>query len=1089
MKLVNRQKLIATAIIFGITAAPFTSPLWSPSTAFAAETGSSSIAEVRTLGLMTGGAKGDFMPDKVLTRAEMAKILCNIFELDVNPTSKTSYLDVSSANWSAPYIEAVQAAGYMEGTGELFHPSQPITRQELVTSLVKAMDLQSENSDGSSPSAMDIARSYGMVIADSNTDVNAPLDRKTGADLFVQLLDHPVGQVNAQGNTVRVGNIPYTINGSLQGLFGVDNGAVLKGAKLDIDRSQRTVTHINTIVLNANGGVFDGKGISFDGNLVVNGSVTLKNIQSTGNLQINGTGATPLTAQLDNSSWGNVTVSSLNSIIQASGSSTIGKLTLNNTATVQTQGNASIQQLAIQPNLKQLTLDGNVNVLDASQYDGSPLVTLQPAAVIGNITLSKDKSANDVIRNYMDQKSAVSNINGSKNTDSPAPAATNINTKKKDKDKDKEKDIPTITLDISKLITGIEKANTMLMRPNDIPVLDEQPGPWKDMLKQAIEQATSTLNQADHTQQDIDTAVISLKASLEQYKASQKSLYNYYDFLMTVKRIPINYTDVGRFMLKDRMNNFEEDYFNPLTTKAQFDEYVSIVDEMRKQFEQIQDVNFNELNLRLENIYDLSHGIIDREDSQKLMSIYYRYTDMMHSVMTQDQVDRLLEQLNEELSSSGLGHQENSEENYHNKLRMLTGQVETLLYDANDNLQLYMPNEFPVIKQALQQGNSVLSGENTELSNEEAFNQLNMAWTMFHLAYNQKDSELRNRIQEQLLSIDHMVRDDNSNLSEENRQQLLSLQERAQRWVNDPYTGVSLLGSAQSMLDQALSNLKAKDASRLLALIEQAQIEYDSYARYHLNSYVLGSYEPSSYKYNQNFFHVFNNARELVNSTQATQNDLDQYELKLKAALADYSKDWISSDMIQNALNTAYMDMDAAHDSSDYYYIRLQDATNHLQSAVSQSDSNMIPFVELRDMYIAVLEADRAFVKHQSEANNMPESSTPEDSTGTTDPSSDPTAPSSETGDTSTSDPNSNPTSGTETESGSETPKTQNPDTDPSPNPSEEPASQPADSNQPSNVFEPDQQHYDYSTPAQNTEEADTSTPTITPNPEPTDTP
>lgn len=1083
MKLVNRQKLIATAIIFGITAAPLTSPFWSTSTAFAAETGSSSITEVRTLGLMTGGAKGDFMPDKVLTRAEMAKILCNIFELDVKPASKTSYLDVSSANWSAPYIEAVQAAGYMEGTGELFHPSQPVTRQELVTSLVKAMDLQSENSDGSSPSAMDIARSYGMVIADSNTDVNAPLDRKTGADLFVQLLDHPVGQVDAQGTTVRVGNIPYTINGSLQGLFGVDNGAVLKGAKLDIDRSQRTVTHINTIVLNGNGGVFDGKGISFDGNLVVNGSVTLKNIQSTGNLQINGTGATPLTAQLDNSSWGNVTVSSLNSIIQASGSSTIGKLTLNNTATVRTQGDASIQQLAIQPDLKQLTLDGNVNVLDASQYDGSPLVTLQPAAVIGNITLSKDKSANDVIRNYIDQKSAVSNINGSKNTDSSTPAATNINTKKKDKD------IPTVALDISKLIAGIEKANAVLMRPNEIPILDEQPGPWKDMLKQAIEQATSTLNQADHTQQDIDTAAMGLNTSLQQYRASQKSLYNFYDFITTVQRIPVNYTDAGRFKFKDRMNNFEEDYFNPLTTKAQFDEYVSIVDEMRKQFEQIQDVDFTELNLRLESIYDLSHDNNHPEDAKRLMSIYDRYTEMMHLAMTQDQVDGLLQQLNEEVSPGGLIPNEDSEEDYQNQLRMLTDQVETLLYDDNENLQLYMPKELLVIEQALKQAHSVLTGENTNLSSKEAFNQLNMAASTFVLAYNQKNTELRRSIQEQILTIDHIVRDDNSNLSEEKLQQLLSLQERAQKWLNDPYSNISLLGYAQSMLDQALSNLKAKDPSHLIALIEQAQMEYNNYARYHLNSYVLGSYEPSSYKYNQNFFNVFNDARELVSNAQATQNDFDQYELKLKAALADYSKDWISSDMIQKALDTAYMDMDGAYNTTDDYYINLQGATNNLQSSVNHSDSSMIPFMELRDMYIAVLEADHAFVKHQSDVNNMPESSTPEDSTGTTDPSSEPTAPSSETGDASTSDPNSNPTSETETGSSSETPQTQNPDTTPSPNQSDEPASQPADSNQPSNVFEPEQQHYDYSTPAQNNEEADTSTPTTTTNPETTDTP
>lgn len=87
------------------------------------------VAQARTLGLMTGGNQGDFMAQKNLTRAEAAKILCGLFQLEVNNQPQTSFMDVSSDAWGAPYIEAVRAAGYMTGNGELFRPGMPLPRK------------------------------------------------------------------------------------------------------------------------------------------------------------------------------------------------------------------------------------------------------------------------------------------------------------------------------------------------------------------------------------------------------------------------------------------------------------------------------------------------------------------------------------------------------------------------------------------------------------------------------------------------------------------------------------------------------------------------------------------------------------------------------------------------------------------------------------------------------------------------------------------------------------------------------------------------------------------------------------------------
>ncbi|ANF95543.1 S-layer homology domain-containing protein [Paenibacillus bovis] len=1071
MKLVNRQKLIATAIILGITATPFTSSPWSTSTAFAAQADTASMTEVRTLGLMTGGAKGDFMPDKVLTRAEMAKILCNIFELNVNKESKTSYLDVSSANWSAPYIEAVQAAGYMQGSGELFYPNQAVTRQELITSLVKAMDLHSEMADNSSPSAMDIARSYGLAIADSTTDANAPLSRQTSADLFIQLLDHPVGQVDAQGSTVRVGNIPYKVDGDLQGLFGIENGSVLKGAKLNIDRSQRTVTNINTIELNSNGGVFDGKGISFSGNLIVNGSVTLKNIQSTGNLQINGDQGTKLTAKLDNSSWGNVMISSMDSILQASGSSKVGKLTLSNTATVQTEDTASIQQLTIQPDLKKLTLNGTVDVLDASLYNGSPLVTLQPAAVVGNITLSKDKSANDVILNYGAQKSAVSMINGTKNTENPAPAANTTSGAKK-KDKDKEKDQEIIGLDVSHLLSGVNKANELL-HTKDMPELGEVPTLWQDMLVQAVDTATQVLNKTDNTQKDIDSAVEALNTATELYTSSQNALYSYYDLLMTVRQVPGDYTDAGRFPFKERMMNFAMDYYNPLTSKAQFDDYSAAIAQMKMQFEQIKDVDFTELNLMLRNIDNLSNNLANTEDAAKLTDMYNRYTNEMHKLMTQDEVNGLLQQLTEEFHASGLDQPIHSGGDYHVKLQSLTMEVHQLLYSQNDQLDRYMRPEFLTISEVLNKASMSLMDPDALWTEEEAYNNLSAAWATFKPAYDQKVIDLYNNLSKQVNHIDNVMEEYGQYMSEYDAHQLKSRRAAAVELLDSNNASVSTLGYTLSLTNDILKNVNLKNPTRLQAVVDQAKMEYTKYAMYHDEYYGNGSY-----KDNMNFYGVLGYAEALITSENARQSNLDEYEIRLKEALADYSTDWILPNMITNAVNNAHYNLDRAANTSDQYYLNLKNASEKMQSRSSD-----ISFLELRDLYINLVETNRAYEQRPTEVSDEPVSSIPGDSSETpaTDPN--PSAPASGTEETT-------PASGTETAPATDTPAAQEPAKETTPDSGSGQTSQPVDNNQPPTSFEPADQHYDYSAPPKNNEaQAEAPTPVVAAEPETTEAP
>ncbi|WP_311083390.1 S-layer homology domain-containing protein [Paenibacillus polymyxa] len=529
LKLVNRNKWIASAMVLGIASGSIVSLPWvgGVQTAFAATADTQSetgfVAQARTLGLMTGGKQGDFMAQKNLTRAEAAKILCSLFQLEVNNQPQTSFMDVSSDAWGAPYIEAVRAAGYMKGNGELFRPGDAITKEELIVSLVRAMDLQDASIANAQQNAVQFARSYGLLSEDASaTDLKNPLNRESGAEVFVSLLDHPVGEVKSEGNTVRIGNIPYQLEGSLQGLFGENNKAVLKGAKFDLNRNLRTLTGVNKLEINADGGVFDGKGVSFDGRLIVNGSVTLKNMSSTGVLEIKGSGTQPVSAILENTAWSGVELGSKDAQLTATGTTKIDNLTLKNDASIVTEGNAAISRVSLQQGLGKLLVSGSIGLLDASQYVGVPFITLAKGAAINQLNLPEQKQPQDVIINYDAMKEAVSLVNGTKNSSSAGSVITD--TESKDK---KKHDSDIISVDRSRLETEVHAAKELLERAGEGGT-DQAlyPAAAKESLSIAINQAMLILNNTAATQAEVDQALSTLKQDVSVYTASASEPVN-----------------------------------------------------------------------------------------------------------------------------------------------------------------------------------------------------------------------------------------------------------------------------------------------------------------------------------------------------------------------------------------------------------------------------------------------------------------------------------------------------------------------------------------------------------------------------------
>lgn len=90
--------------------------------------------------VFSGYTDGKFYPTKNITRAEFAKILDMAFDIPVTSTDRSSFVDVDTKEWYAPYIMA--GMNYLDSEiieeEPYYHPNVAITREAVAVALVKA---------------------------------------------------------------------------------------------------------------------------------------------------------------------------------------------------------------------------------------------------------------------------------------------------------------------------------------------------------------------------------------------------------------------------------------------------------------------------------------------------------------------------------------------------------------------------------------------------------------------------------------------------------------------------------------------------------------------------------------------------------------------------------------------------------------------------------------------------------------------------------------------------------------------------------------------------------------------------------------
>ncbi|NEU30374.1 cell wall-binding repeat-containing protein [bacterium LRH843] len=94
-------------------------------------------------GAIEGKGNNIFDPNGNLTRAEAATILARTLDLEIKDDAKTDFADAKD-HWGSKYIAAIQEQlpGVINGFEGKFNPNDKITRQELAKMVVEAFDLE-----------------------------------------------------------------------------------------------------------------------------------------------------------------------------------------------------------------------------------------------------------------------------------------------------------------------------------------------------------------------------------------------------------------------------------------------------------------------------------------------------------------------------------------------------------------------------------------------------------------------------------------------------------------------------------------------------------------------------------------------------------------------------------------------------------------------------------------------------------------------------------------------------------------------------------------------------------------------------------
>ena len=171
------------------------------------------IAVMQAVGVMIGDENGNFNPDKMVTRAEMATVMANLLGLKAEDFKTASIPFTDVPEWARPYVAACYASGVTSGTSATTYGSNdPVTAVQASLMLMKALGYFQYQSDfGGDWQIATIKQASSIDLFNGiNTGANDALSRDNVAQLALNALEATMVQPTKNGSTIIVGDITIT---------------------------------------------------------------------------------------------------------------------------------------------------------------------------------------------------------------------------------------------------------------------------------------------------------------------------------------------------------------------------------------------------------------------------------------------------------------------------------------------------------------------------------------------------------------------------------------------------------------------------------------------------------------------------------------------------------------------------------------------------------------------------------------------------------------------------------------------------------------------------------------------------------------
>lgn len=99
--------------------------------------------------IINGYADGTFKPEKLVLRAEFAKMMVLTLNLELHKPSSATFIDVKRQDWEYPYVETGKyyLTGFKTSGGMFFRPSRVAVREDMAVGIVRGLGINPDTTD------------------------------------------------------------------------------------------------------------------------------------------------------------------------------------------------------------------------------------------------------------------------------------------------------------------------------------------------------------------------------------------------------------------------------------------------------------------------------------------------------------------------------------------------------------------------------------------------------------------------------------------------------------------------------------------------------------------------------------------------------------------------------------------------------------------------------------------------------------------------------------------------------------------------------------------------------------------------------